>query len=83
MNWISVEDELKPVVYVGGFSEAYPVQVAGVKGWVKGRYYESKHGSKWIIDDYHGEWEVTAWYDLPEPPTAPISENQGQGKGSE
>ena len=66
--WISVKDELKPRVDKDGHSKPYPIKVKGFKGWTTGSYFESKLGSRWIAHFIHGDYEVTDWYDLPQPP---------------
>lgn len=66
--WISVKDELKPCVDEDGYSKQYPVKIKGSDGWSIGFYIEYGEVKKWIASTWHGDYEITDWYDLPEPP---------------
>jgi hypothetical protein len=75
-KWISVKDELKPATkqisqdWPWLESKRYPVKVKGFKGWAIGVYIElpSQGCSEWRIDNLHGDFKVTYWFDIPEPP---------------
>lgn len=74
-EWISVEDRLPEVnkIHIGGEfvyceSNHLVLKVEGFNGFNTGYYHMSKDGSykTWRVDWCHGDFEVLAWYDVPE-----------------
>jgi hypothetical protein len=68
MNWISVKDDGLPMTKLDGYSYRYPVKVKGIGGWCIGRYHISASLQEWRVEGFHGDWEVTHWFNLPAPP---------------
>jgi len=70
-NWINVNDRLPDVedcaVTSWKQSKILPVMVEGHEGWQRGYLMDHKDGSPyWKIEGWHGDFNITHWYDMPE-----------------